>query len=409
MATFTYQARDNAGQRVSGTLTADSTQAALRDLDRLNLMPIDLRQLDDEGVLSGNRGGGIRLRRKVLSTRKLSQLYSQLADLLNAGVPLLRSLDVLTRQNQDKQRIARVLADVRGQVAGGLTFADSLARYPSVFPELHTAMVRAGEEGGFIEDVLTRLAQFTERQDELRSKVLGSLAYPSFLVIVGTLLVGVLMVYFVPKFADFFDPTKMKLPVTTIILLNVSAALQEHGVLILIGLIGAFVGIYGLLNSERGKAWWDRAKLMLPLMGPVFSLMAVARFCRVLGTLIRNGVGILQAMRISRDSIGNATLADIVGEATEAVRRGEPVAVPLGRGGYFPADILDMIDVAEQSNKLDEVLINVADSTERRLARQIDTLVRLIEPMLLLVIAAVVFFIAFSMLLPIFTMSSAGV
>ncbi|MCG3178801.1 MAG: Type II secretion system protein F [Phycisphaerae bacterium] len=406
MATFVYEARDASGQRVSGTLTADNSQAALRDLDRRQLMPLDLREMDEAAALGAK---GLRIGKRLVSTRRLSMLYAQLADLLNAGVPLLRALEVLVRQNQRRVGLARVLDDVRSQVAGGTTFADSLGRFPSVFPDLHTAMVRAGEEGGFIEDVLTRLANFTERQDELRSKVLGSLAYPCFLLFMGTAIVILLMVFFVPKFAGFLDPTRMDLPMSTKILLKVSTFMEANWMFGLIGMVAVVGGLYGVLSSEAGRAWWDRTRLRLPMIGQVIALMAVARFCRVLGTLIKNGVGILSALRISRDSIGNRTLAAVVDESIEAVRRGEPLAVPLSKGGYFPADILDMIDVAEQSNTLDTVLVNVAESTERRLARSIDTLVRLIEPMLLLVMALVVFAIAFSLLLPIFSMSTSGV
>lgn len=397
MATFAYQARDAAGKSISGTLTADNQQAALRELDQRSLMPVDIRQLGEAAVARSRW-------RKPVSTRKLSMLYSQLADLLNAGVPILRSLEVLVRQNKRRPALAQVLDDVCNEVSGGQSLAESMARYPSVFPELHVAMVRAGERGGFIEDVLARMAQFTERQDELRSKVLGSMAYPMFLMGAGFLVVTILMVFFVPQFNSFFG--QMELPTSTRILLSVSSFMQANW-LLLLGAMAATAGLVWLgINSDAGRTWWDRAKLRLPLLGEVMSLMAVARFCRILGTMIANGVQILVALRIAKDAIGNRTLSGIVEQAAEAVRAGEPLAVPLGRDGYFPADILDMIAVAEQSNKLDTVLVNVADSTERRLGRAIDTMVRLLEPVLLLIVAAVVFAIAFSLLMPIFSLST---
>jgi general secretion pathway protein F len=401
MATFTYQARDAAGNAISGTLTADNQQAALRELDQRSLMPVDIRQLGQAGAVK-------RRWRKTVSTRKLSMLYSQLADLLNAGVPILRSLEVLVRQNKRKPALAQVLDDVRNEVSGGQSLAESMARYPGVFPELHVAMVRAGERGGFLEDVLTRMAQFTERQDELRSKVLGSMAYPMFLMAAGFLVVTILMVFFVPQFTGFFDQQRMNLPTSTLVLLKVSSFMQANW-LLLFGATAALIGLIWLgVNSDAGRTWWDRAKLRLPLIGEVMSLMAVARFCRILGTMIANGVQILIALRIAKNAIGNRTLSGIVEQAADAVRAGEPLAVPLGRDGYFPADILDMIAVAEQSNTLDTVLVNVADSTERRLGRAIDTMVRLLEPVLLLIVAAIVFAIAFSLLMPIFSLSSSA-
>ncbi|MDD4889495.1 MAG: type II secretion system F family protein [Phycisphaerae bacterium] len=405
MATFSYQARDAAGNAISGTLTADNQQAALRELDQRSLLPIDVRPTGEAVAAAG----GFRLSRHVVSTRKLSMIYSQMADLLNAGVPILRTLEVLVRQNRRRAALAQVLDDVRSQVAGGQSLADAMARYPKVFPELHTAMVRAGERGGFIEDVLTRLAQFTERQDELRSKVVGSMAYPVFLISVGAIMVTLLMIFFVPRFAEFFDPQKMDLPASTQLLLKTSKFMQAHWFALFAG-VGAVVTLcWAAVKSEAGRAWWDRRKLKLPLFGQIISLMAVARFCRILGTMLANGVQILVALRIAKDSMGNQTLAAIVEQAVDSVRAGEPLAVPLGRDNYFPADILDMIAVAEQSNTLDTVLINVADSTERRLGRSIDTMVRLLEPVLLLLVAGIVFAIAFSLLLPIFSLSTSGV
>ncbi len=406
MVTFAYQARDTNGNRVSGTLTADTQQAALRDLDQRSLLPIDVRPV---GESAGQPGGRARRGRRITSTRKLSMLYSQMADLLNAGVPILRTLEVLVKQNQRRVALAQALDDVRNLVAGGQSLADAMAHYPNLFPDLHVAMVRAGERGGFIEDVLTRTAQFTERQDELRSKVIGSLAYPMFLIVVGGLIVTVLMVFFVPRFASFLDPTRMELPASTLTLLRTSAFMQKNWYVLLGGLGAGAALIWAALGSEAGRTWWDRRKLRLPLVGPVFSLMAVARFCRILGTMLANGVQILVALRIAKDSMGNRTLAEIVEEAVEAVRAGEPLVKPLARDDYFPADILDMIAVAEQSNTLETVLVSVADSTERRLGRSIDTMVRLIEPVLLLLVAAVVFAIAFSLLLPIFSLSTSGV
>lgn len=401
MANYVYEARDRSGKRVSGTLTAETRQAALRDLDRQDLLPIELKTVEE-----AQDGGGWRLTRRIVTTRRLAMLYAQLSDLLNAGVPLLRSLDVLSRQSRKRPALARVLDDVRGHVAGGQSLAEALGHYPGVFPALHVAMVRAGERGGFIEDVFARLATFTERQDEMRSKIIGSLAYPMFLVLVGLLVVIALLVFFVPKFAQFFDPERMELPGMTVVLLAVSTGIREHSMLIIIGLTGTVALVYAALASPRGRRWWDRAKLRFPLLGQVWSLLAVSRFCRILGTLTGAGVAILSSLRIARDSIGNETLAEIVDDAIEAVRAGEPLAVPLGKDGYFPADILDMISVAEQSNTLDTVLVNVAESTERRLARSIDTMVRLLEPVLLLIIALLVFVVAFSLLMPIFNLSS---
>lgn len=399
MATFTYTAKTTAGQTVNGVLTAESRQAAMRTLDERSLFPIVVNEggKADRPTLTG--------RRKKVKLKVLTTFYSQLADLLRAGVPVLRSLDVLARSSSNLL-LQEILKEIYSDVSGGQTLADSMAKHPNVFNDLAIAMIRAGEQGGFLEDVLSRIAIFTERQDELRNKLIGSMIYPCVLLTAGFTVVTLLMLTVVPKIRGFLE--RAEKPWITDALFATSDFLQTQGHYVLgVVVIALLVGV-PLLRSDEAKLKMDRYKLKAPVVGPVILMVAVCRFCRILGTMLHNGVPILQALKISKDSAGNRILADEINKAAENVQRGEPLAQPLGACGLFPADIVDMIGVAEESNNLEKVLVQIADSNEARTARQIDLAVRLLEPLLLLVMALVVFLIAMALLVPILRMSAAN-
>jgi len=359
--------------------------------------------------MSGQEGGAAERasltgRARKLKLRVLATFYSQLADLLRAGVPVLRALDVLAR-TASNPLLREILRVVHNDVAAGETLADAMAKHPHVFNSLAVAMVRAGEAGGFLEDVLARISAFSERQDELRNKLVGSMIYPCILLGVGLLVVTGLMVVVVPKLRGFLD--RVDKPWITTALFGVSDFLQHRGLYLLGAMVvGAFF-VVPVLRSQRGQVTLDRLKLRLPVLGPIFTMVAVCRFCRILGTMLHNGVPILQALHISKDSAGNRILAEQIEKAAESVQKGESLALPLGASGMFPADIVDMIAVAEESNNLENVLVQIADSNETRLARQIDLGVRLLEPVMLVVMACFVLTIAIALLVPILRMSSA--
>jgi len=400
MPTFTYKARTTDGRTVSGVLTAESQQAALRTLDQRALLPVELT----EGT--GAQRSLLLGRRKQIKGRVLAQFYGQLADLLRAGVPVLRSLDVLVRQASEPA-LTEILREVREDVAGGSSLGDAMEKHPNAFSELHVSMVRAGERGGFLEDVLARIAVFTERQDELRSKLVGSLIYPCVLMFGGLGVVTFLLVFVVPKIRPFLAKQE-ELPVLTTALFAVCDFLTERGVYLVAGVITVLVLALPFLRSERGQLALDRFRLRAPFVGRIIRMVAICRFCRILGTMLQNGVPILQALRIAKDSAGNRILADEIERAAESVRKGETLAVPLGECGLFPVDIVDMIAVAEESNTLEKVLIQIADTNEARTARTIDLAVRLVEPIMLLFMALIVLLIAAALLVPILTMSAGG-
>lgn len=396
MATFTYKAKTVSGQTVSGVLTAESQQAVLRTLGDRSLFPIEVKagSQTSRTVVSG--------RTKRVRTKVLTAFYSQLADLLRAGVPVLRALDVLSRQSANPL-LSEILKEVHADVSGGESLADAMAKHPNAFNNLALAMVRAGESGGFLEDVLGRIATFTERQDELRNKVVGSMIYPCILLFVGMAVVVFLMGFVVPKIRGFLDHVQK--PWITEVLFAATDLFVNGWHYLLGAVVVTGLALVPVFKSERGREVADRWRLKLPLLGQITVMVAICRFCRILGTMMNNGVPILQALRIAKDSAGNRVLAAEIEKAAENVQRGEPLAVPLGNSGIFPMDIVDMISVAEESNNLEKVLVQIADSNEARTGRQIDLAVRLLEPLMLLVMAVFVLMIAIALLVPILRMS----
>lgn len=398
MPSFTYTARNAEGNTVTGVLAADSQQQALRSLDEQALFPIDIRE---GGKASRSVGGG---KKKVRST-VVSVFYSQFSDLLRAGVPALRSLDVLFKQTHNPI-LKETLKEVREELASGQTLADAMTKHPNAFSPLHVAMIRAGEKGGFLEDVLSRIAIFTERQNELRNKVIGSMLYPAILMVVGSGIVVFLLLVVVPKVRDFLIGD---LPFLTQLVFAGCDFLKARG-LLAGGILAAIViAITAFLRSETGRIYFDRFQMKVPMVGNILKLMAICRFCRILGTLLHNGVPILQSLKIARDSAGNRLLAELIEESTESVRKGASLSTPLGNSSLFPLDIVDMIAVGEESNNLENVLVTIADSYEARTSRKIDLAVRLLEPLLLVGMAGIVAVIAVALLLPILTMSGGGI
>jgi general secretion pathway protein F len=399
MAEYTFEARARGGQLNTGTLTAGSEREAMAILDARGLMPVR--------IAAQQAAGKSRFRKRVKG-RHLATLYGQLADLLHSGVPLLRALDILERQSAHPA-LSDVLREVRGDVAEGTSLADSMSKHPHVFNELTVSMIRAGQEGGFLEDVLKRVADFTEHAEDLKSKVIGSLAYPVFLAVVGFIVLNILVIFFVPRFEPIFKKLEEKgeLPALTTALMGVSHFLQRQGWLIVVCVV---VGIWALrrwMKSERGRLVTDGWRLRIPGAGKIFLNLAIARFARILGTMLHNGIPILQALRIAKDSTGNKVLTHAIEQSAENITAGDSLAAPLSASKYFPRDVVEMVAVAEESNSLETVLIDIANGLEKRTSRQLELFVRLLEPVMLLVMAVVTLLVVSGLLLPVFKMGSA--
>jgi general secretion pathway protein F/type IV pilus assembly protein PilC len=404
MPDFTYEALAKTGLKSTGTLTANSEREAALMLDGRGLFPVRIALARGQAAAGAKSLGFFA---KKVKGRQLSVMYSQLADLLHAGVPLLRCLDLLERQSTNPT-LQSVLRDVRAKVADGTGLAQAMGQHPYVFNELAVSMIRAGQEGGFLEEVLKRIANFVEHQEDLKSKVIGALAYPVFLAIAGFAVLNILVIFFVPKFAKIFDKLREKgeLPGLTMTLMSFSEFLQAYWWVCLLLLFGGLVAFGRWARSDTGRLVMDRVKIRLPLFGPIFLNLALSRFCRILGTMLHNGIPILKALHIAKDSTGNRVLAAAIAKSAENVTAGQKLADPLRKSGYFPADVVEMITIAEEANSLETVLIQVADGLEKRTARNLDLMVKLLEPIMLLVMAGFTLLIVAGLLLPVFKMGS---
>ena len=400
MPDFTYEALARTGQKSSGTIAANTEREAALAIDAKGLFPLKIALARTQAATAGF---GKRVRRRHVAT-----LYSQMADLLHSGVPLLRSLELLERATTNAT-LQSVLRDVRGKVADGTGLAQAMATHPKVFDELGVSMVRAGQEGGFLEDVLKRIATFVEHQEDMKAKVIGALAYPVFLAIAGFTVLNILVIFFIPRFEPVFAKLKEKgeLPTLTMYLMSFSHFLQSWT-----GIFTAFALFCGLVafitwTRRGGRTWADRMRIKIPMFGTIFLNLALSRFTRILGTMLHNGIPILRALAIAKDSTGNRVLSAAIEQSAQNVTAGEKLADPLRKSGYFPPDVVEMIAIAEESNTLEKVLVDISDSLEKRTSRQLELMVKLLEPIMLLVMAGVTLVVVAGLLLPVFKMGSA--
>lgn len=392
MPTFRYTAMTTTGRRVAGEIAGATEQAVLSELEAKSLLPVRVAPMVRRQLLV--RG---------VSTRRLGQSYVELSELVGAGVPLLRALRLLGGRKSGG-RLSGAFKELSEAVESGDSMGDAMSKRSDVFSPIHVAMIRAGERGGFLDQVFSRLGQFVLGQAELKSRIVGSLVYPSVLVVFGVVVLSVVFGFFVPRFRPMFARLD-RLPAVTEVVFAISTAITRYGPItaIVLGVLG--VGIWRALKEPRVKRWLAIAQTRAPVVGPVVRNLAVSRFCRMLGTMLGNGVPMIAAMEISKDAAGNMLLEEAIVKATEAVRQGEPLATPLGGSGLIADDVLEMIAVGEQANNLDDVLVRVAETIDKRADRLFTAAIRLVEPLLLLMVAGVVGLVAVSLLLPIMQLS----
>lgn len=385
-----------AGQKVGGELEADNEAAVLRLLEEKSLFPVTVTPKGAERNARAKRGKGVR-------NRDIGTMYGQLADLIGSGVPLLRAIDTLIKSTPNRNLVV-VLKEIRGAVADGKSLNESMRQFPEMFPTLHTSMIQAGERASMLQTVLMSLSGFIERLDELRSKVLGAMIYPALLMLVGlTVMVGAL-IFFVPKFEPLLANVQQTLP--TRLIFAMSIVVRGYWYIVLIALVVGIAVAWSTLRTESSKRLMEQWRLKIPVVGTALRMVAITRFCRILGTMLANGVPMLQALHIARGATGSTLIGDRIAEAAESVREGKSLTAPLGKGGLFPEQIIAMLSVAEESNQLEKVLLQISDTVERRTNREVDQAVRLVEPLILCVVAAAIGFLALGLLLPIFTMAS---
>ena len=403
MTDFAYTAKSSTGQRIAGTIAAASRTEAMQRLKAQSLFPMTL--VDSEA----NKPAWTTISLPVRITKEQgADFCAQLADLLSNGVPMLESLRILSEATENV-RLKETCVRIHDAVAEGASLDVAMSKEASIFSELTLSMVRAGQEGAFLEEALQRTAMFLRKQDEMRSKIVAALTYPIILGTVGTIITSLMIAFLVPKFQPFFDRLEQNgtgLPTITIILLGASHALMNYGVFIFLSAaVVAFV-LYRISHAPTGRRVFDRVKLKTPLVGSIFHDAAVSRACRVLGTMLRNGVPLLRSLRISSESTGNVLLAEAMLKSVDNVTAGDSLSKPLAASGLIPPQVMAMIRVAEESNTLDEVLVKIADRIDNRIERRLEVLVRMIEPMMLILIGAMVMFVIVGVLLPVFDLNS---
>jgi type II secretory pathway component PulF len=403
MATFAYTALSDEGRRTAGTVAADSRVAAMSQIAREGLHPISLDEVSGAAAKAKPAPGGTVATGKV-SHKAVESFTRELANLLAGGVPLSRALALLRREASNAA--ARQLwSDIHDDVVGGTALAEALAKWPKAFSSIYIAMVRAGEAGGFLDVVLSQIADFRTRERDLTGKVKAAMVYP---IVLAVLAVGVLifmLTFFIPRFSGIFQQFGGNLPTLTVFIIAVSDLIKHYGLIVAGGIVIAVVLLKRSLSTESGRRQMEVAILRVPLLGQVIAHFALVRFARMLGTLIGAGVPLIASLRVAREAIGNQTLADTVSHAIEQVQRGTALSKALSdRNRLFPPSVVEMIAVAEETGRLDKELLRLATAYEGDLERQLRMLVAVAEPLLLFVMAAVIGTVVVGMLLPIFNL-----
>ena len=400
MPNFSYKAMDRKGHETSGSLGAGSHAAAFDQIVERGLYPVSIEEPHEPLAARG---------KLALSVGRVSQtaveaFTRELANLLGAGVSLSRALHILCRE-ASQAAARRQWTAIHDDVVGGVSLADSLARWPRSFPPVYVAMVRAGEMGGFLDVVLGQIADLRSRERELKGRVKAALVYPIVLAVLAGMVLVFLLTYFIPRFSAIFAEFGGALPWLTRTIVAASELVMTYGLIIVIVAALAVLGFRRAVASESGRRALERTILRLPALGRVVARFALVRFCRMLGTLLGAGVPLVTALRVAREAIGNQTLADAVIRAIEEVQRGAPLARSLaGSPHLFPASVVEMVAVAEESGRLDNELVRLATAYEAELDRRLRMLVALAEPALLFIMAGVVGTVVIGMLLPVFTL-----
>ncbi|MFI4859636.1 MAG: type II secretion system F family protein [Phycisphaerales bacterium JB063] len=401
MPTFAYTAVTAQGRQTTGRLDAEDRRAALQSIESRGLVPVELNAAE-AGASTSDAGGLFQWGGKRVSQPQTLAFVRQMANLLSAGVPLARALQILCRETSHAAA-GKQWSDIRDAVVDGAPLADSLAQFPRSFPPVYVAMVRAGETGGFLDVVLKQIAEFMARERELKSKIATAMIYPLALAFIATGVVVFLLSWFIPRFSAIFDDFGQSLPLLTQAIQAVSHAILNYGLFVALGIIILVVVVRQLVKSPAGRRKRDELLLRIPGVGAASAQFALVRFCRMLGTLVGAGVPLLASLRVAREAVGNQTLSDALGNTISHVQEGTSLAKSLGQcPQLFPATVVEMVSVAEESGRLSEELVRMAQEFEEDLDRQLRVLVSLAEPALLFVMASVVGTIVVGMLLPVF-------
>ncbi len=396
MPQFSYTARDNAGKVVAGELDAPDEQNAIGSLLNRGLMVVNLEQKTQK-KRKAKSAGAVKTVDVVVFTR-------QLATMMDAGLPLVQCLTALSEQSASKA-LKEVLADVTAQVEKGDAFSEALARHPKVFDKLYLSMVKAGETGGLLAEILDRVAGYLEASARLRKKVKSAMSYPTIVTIVAISISIFLIVKVIPVFAGIYKDFNAKLPTPTLVLVQVSDIFRHYLPFVAIGTVVLGFGFARYKKTEQGAELWDRSKIRFPVLGKLAHKVALSRFARTFASLVRSGVPILETLHIVGQSAGNVIVAKAVTDAASNIERGENIAASLGKHPIFPPMLIRMIAAGEQTGKVDVMLEKISDFYDEEIEATLAGLTALIEPLLIVFLGVVVGGIVICMFLPIFRLS----
>jgi type IV pilus assembly protein PilC len=422
MPKFSYVAMDQKGKETKGTLEVASQNEAIARVKEMQLFPTKIVEVEKEKPAKAAKGTkvakstkpgkkkgkmdinlnikipflGGRVKSKVLTT-----FTRQLATLVDAGLPLLRGLRVLEKQEKNVT-LRGILAQLALSIEGGSTFSEGLAQHPKVFNRLYVNMVKAGELGGVLEVVLNRLAEFMEKAQKIKGKVISAMFYPCAVITVAVVILSVLMVYVVPKFKEVFEGMLegQQLPAFTRLVLGISTTVKDHAPLTALGVALFVVALLLIIRTKAGRRIFDKFKLKMPILGPVINKVAIARFTRTLGTLVSSGVPILQALTIVKETSGNVIIGNAIASVHESVKEGETITAPLEASGVFPPMVISMVDVGEQTGALPEMLLKIADNYDEEVDNAVSAMTSLLEPIMIIFLAVIVGSIVIAMFLP---------
>ena len=422
MATFQYIAKDSAGNETRGTVEAGDRNSAIAAVRAQGLLPTALGEVKSsslakpqkaaKGNVSDKKKSGLNRDIKIniklpnwlqgkIKTKVLTQFTRQLATLVNAGLPLMRGLEVLKRQMKD-QRMLEALTGISDNIAAGGTFSESLTAYPKIFDHLYVNMVKAGEAGGVLEVVLGRLAEFAEKSEKIKNKVKGAMIYPCVVLFAAIGITAFLLVAVIPKFQQVFQDMLggAALPPITQFVIDASGFVQNNGLQILIGVVAVIVILKVIGRTEKGAYFFDVLKLKMPVTGTLTQRSAVSKFTRTLGTLLSSGVPILQSLTITRDTTGNRVLTSAIQNVHDSVKEGESMTQPLSQCKVFPPMVVSMVEVGEETGALADMLTRIANTYDDEVDNAVAGMTAAIEPALIIVLAVVVGTIVIAMFLP---------
>ncbi len=402
MPIFEYEALDTNGKTIQGIIEADNNEDAKNKLRKSNIYITRIKTSvkTDSPEISFKRFF------KIRGSSELSLITRQLSTLIGAGLPLVQCLSILGEQIEDKN-LKKVIVNVRERVTHGVAFADSLKEHPEFFNNVYINMVHAGEMSGTLEIILSRLADFTEKQAHLKNKIQSVMYYPMFMAVIGSGVLFFLLSYVVPKVTSIFIETQRSLPLITQILIDLSKFLREYWWTILLVIGAVIIILKRYFKTEKGRFTLDSIKLNFPIFGDLIHEIIIARFCRTLGTLIQSGTPILNAMEIAENITDNKVISVSIQKSRKSITAGHNISGPLKQSGLFPPLVTHMIAVGEQSGQLEQMLIKIADTYDNEVEMNVNALTSFLEPFMIVVMGAIVGFIILAILLPIFDLSRA--